>query len=129
MDASERVAFHERLRLALESGDLVLSDEGVPADQMRGRDRSGPPCSRTVGRVAPQRVVVAVGLGDVPKGVLVGDPVMRWVGVGPRDPDPLPQAGHPLVGDGVRHIAAGLDADGREHGGRHSHVDALCLPS
>ena len=110
MDASERVALHQGLRVAFESRDLVLSDERVPSDQVRGGDGAVPTSGGAVGGVAPEGVVVAIGLGDVPKGVLVGDPVMRWVRVGTRDPDALPEPGHPLVGDGVRHAEAAVSA-------------------
>ena len=48
-------------------GDLVLTDQGVAAHQVRRRDRTLPACGRSVRRVAPQGVVIAVGLGDVPE--------------------------------------------------------------
>ena len=72
VDASERVAFHLRLGLALERCHFILADEGVPADQVRGGDRPTPPGAGAVGRVAPEGIVVAVGLGDVAKGILIG---------------------------------------------------------
>src|SRR6202035_237708 len=70
VDAAERVAFHLGLGLALELCHFILADEGVPADQVRGSDRATPPGAGAVGRVAPEGVVVAVGLGDVAKGIL-----------------------------------------------------------
>jgi hypothetical protein len=106
MNASEGVALHQRFRVAFEGRDLVLPDERVSADQVRGGDGASPTGASAIGRVAPEGVVVAIGLGDVPEGVFVRDSVMGRVRMGTCDPDPLAEPGHPLVGDGVRHAAA-----------------------
>ena len=45
--------------------DFVLADQRVAADHHRRRDRPAPHRLLAVGGVAPERVVVAVGLGDV----------------------------------------------------------------
>ena len=85
--------------LALEPGDLVLADERVAADEVGRRDGRAPPGGGPVRRVAPQRVVVAVGHGHVAEGVLVGAEVAGRGGVGAGDADALAQPGDPLVGD------------------------------
>ena len=114
---AERVALHQRLGVALESGDLVLADERVAPDQVGRRDRAAPAGLRAVARVAPQRVVVAVGLGHVAERVLVRDEVVRWLGVGAGDADALAQLRHPFVGDPVRHAATNL---AHRRTGRHA---------
>ena len=58
------------------NSDVVIpahfTDQGVAADQVRRGDGPRPPGLVAVRRVAPQRVVVAVGLGDMAKSILVG---------------------------------------------------------
>src|SRR5581483_3515775 len=102
VDAPQRVAPHQLRVLGRDLGDLVLADQGVASGERGGRDRPAPPCARGVRGVAPQRVVVAVGLGDVAERVLVRAAVVRRLRVRLGDVDACPQRGDPLVGDAGR---------------------------
>ena len=106
VDAPERVALHQGLRLVVVAGDLVLADERVAADEV-GRARSARPSGwpSAWSGSAPERVVVAVGLGDVAEGVLVGAQVVRRLRVGLGDADAGPQRGDALVGDLGGHLS------------------------
>ena len=71
----------------VERRDLVLADERVAAVEGRRRDRPAPHAGAGVVGIAPQRVVVAVGLGDVAERVLVRGPVVRRLRMRLRDAD------------------------------------------
>ena len=102
VDAAQRIALHERLLVGGDLGDLVDADERVAADERRRRDRPAPPGGGAVGRVAPQRVVVAVGLGHVPEGVGGDHPVVRRLRPRLGHVDPRPQPVDAVVGDDGR---------------------------
>ena len=65
---------------AVHLGDLVLADEGVAADEGGRGDRPAPAGLGAVGRIAPEGVVVAVGLGDVAEHVGGRHRVVRAAG-------------------------------------------------
>ena len=100
--APQRVALQQRPGVVVEVGHLVLAHERVAAHQRRRGDRPLPTASWRVGRVAPQRVVVAVGLGHVTEGVGGGQGVVGRHGVGLGRADARPQPGDALVGDARR---------------------------
>ncbi len=100
--APQRVTLEERGGGFVEVFDLVLADHGVAPVEVGRRDRASPHGGRRVVGVAPQRVVVAVRLGHVAEGVLVGPAVVGWLGMGLGDADAGPQGGDPVVGDGGR---------------------------
>ncbi len=87
-------------------GHLVLADQRVAADERRRGDRPAPPGRRAVRRVAPQRVVVAVGLARRGGTRPCPAQVVRRLRVGLGEPDAGPQPGDALVGD-----RAGLSHD------------------
>ena len=89
MDAPQRIALHElaRARSATSGTSSSPTRESPPTN---GGGAIGPPqrVPRGVVLVPPQRVVVAVGLGDVAEGVDAGPQVMRRHRVGLGDADP-----------------------------------------
>ena len=73
VDAAQRIALHERLLVVGASSVTSSSPISVsPPTSGGGAIGPAPPGRRRRRRVAPQRVVVAVGLGDVAEGVGVG---------------------------------------------------------
>ena len=102
--AAQRVALHQLALVVGDRGDLVLADQGVAA-RPAAAARSGRPstdCGRVLG-VAPQRVVVAVGLGH-DCGTRRCSGASSADGAGPRlgHADAGAQACDALVGDGPR---------------------------
>src|SRR5581483_2782443 len=103
MGAADGVAPQQLLGVGVDDGDLVLSDQRVAADQMGRGHNAVPTTLRRVLGIAPQRVVLAVGPSHMPKGVLVGNEVVRRLRVRLWHTDAAPQLGYALVGD-RRHL-------------------------
>ena len=87
MDAAQRIALHQVAVLGCDLGNFVLADERVPADERRRCERAFPTGAPAVVGIAPQRIVVSVGDGDVPERVLVGPEVVRRLRMGLRHSD------------------------------------------
>src|ERR1700688_4079797 len=77
MDATQGVTPHEVTMLRGHLGDLIEANQGVPTDQGGWGHDSAPRRACCILLVRPERVVVAVGLGDVAERIDPGRPVMR----------------------------------------------------
>lgn len=103
MDPAKRIAFHEISLVVRNAGDLVLADERVAADEVRGRYWATPSSRSCIGGVAPEGIVVAIGLSDVSERILIRSEIVRWSAVWTGDPDPLPHPFHAFISDLVSH--------------------------
>jgi hypothetical protein len=99
VDAAERVALHERPLVGGDFRHLVDAGDAIASDHAGNGDDAFPPGLAGVLGIAPQRVVVADGVGEVANGVFVRHAIVRAQHVGHCDADPLAEPRHSFLGD------------------------------